>query len=491
MAGMTSSNSPPPSAFSLPSPSSASSASAPPAVPVAPSSTLPNELPEDLRINMASRPETSADDLIAFSKDWSGKVRAAVAANPSVPLDVAVELARDYPEAFCKNPALALWLIERPNLLDFFTHPHAVLALLEHSDDPILINSFIKSEHAVLRQRLTYNLRLSAESIERLTLDADELVRAQVASRPDLSEAQVDRLAMDRFGDEVRIAVSQRQRLSAKQMNLLVRDQNAKVRASMAQRADLDAESLNQLAGDLEPSVRLVAAENPKLPESTRQFYRRLGSSADLQTSLPPASRETFRETSRETFRDATRPNARSHAHDDVIINPETTSEQNLFLRVLSDPQATPWSRILATRWIHAAHLPRRILYDLARDPVAAIRSGVANNVSAPADLLQTLANDVNEQVRASVAANPSTPTTLLLDLCRDPSPIVLRTLLDNLRVPLSGFTPLLQHIDPEIRRRAHERQKRTEDFAPSASSHGERHWLSKVLQGFRKNPPR
>jgi hypothetical protein len=126
-----------------------------------------------MSLKEAKDPSTSAIRLVKLSQKKAPKILAALAQNPSTPLDTLLVLAQTYPEAFLANPVLQMFLLEDPTFLHRCSE-EALHALLGSKECPgWAIRSLVLHPNVLVRRKVAENNNTSIALLEALAIDKD------------------------------------------------------------------------------------------------------------------------------------------------------------------------------------------------------------------------------------------------------------------------------------------------------------------------------
>lgn len=316
--------------------------------------------------------------------------QAAVAANPNAPLETLLRLAGSYPEQFCANPMLPLFMLEHPGLPASI--PVATLQrILWYPQAPAFLLEWI-AEHGSpeVADEAKWHVNVAGE----IAADSETIMRLAIWKMPIAS-----------YNDLL--------------LELL----------------DLGAVPvwmLEALIGNGDKDVRRAVARSSGTPREALKLFWRLGASADLTMYAPPdptLDGDMLEWLAAGGVYACTLAARHPNASDAVLrrmANHRTARVRQAVAQHPRAPESTlerlagddePGVRQAAAR---NARTPVRALLRLAQDPAADVRWTVARNLNTPPGTLALLAQDRRRIVRQGAARNPQTPIAALAGLTQD-----------------------------------------------------------------------
>ena len=344
---------------------------------------------------VATNPAATAPLLRALADSTDATTRAAVAAHPNAPLDLLLQLAGEFPAAFCANPVLPLLLLEQPDL-PARMDPDALRRLLCYAGVPQSILRWIAA-HAAPPEAEAARLHIMLAGEVGADWPAHARAALWKAAPPSYSDLLLELLG-----------------LGAVPTWLL------EVLAAM---------------GDVE--VRTAVARSPHTPRALLRPLRHAGASGDLRSyALPaePGDPETL----------AWLATGGVYARRVAARNPMTLAP------VLAQ-LAADVDRSVRQGVARNSAAPPALLARLATDRAADVRQLVARHAGAP-HLLDRLARDPSRDVRFTVARNPRTPSTTLERLGSDPERVVRQGVARNPATPPAILARLAEDAHPKVR---------------------------------------
>mgnify|MGYP003637755773 CR=1 FL=1 len=343
-----------------------------------------------VRAQAALHPQLPSREIIALATDPQPEVRRALAGNSSLRLPHQAALVID------PDPAVRLALAGQPGLpppVALVLGANASAAVRLHTiatcaAEEDLLQGWAASDEEDVQLALLQRRNLPAEVCHTLVRSTHAGVRRLARPELDLDDVDLFFLATRGEADE-RAWVATRSLVPRPLQSLLARDTEVAVQAALAANPVLDATIARFFVNLGEESVCAALASNPALPAdlvealaATRHpaVLAALAYRADIDADLAQ-------------FLLVHSPDFRRHwafqNRTDLAIEPDTARE--LF------GDALPTVRVLA---ITACPDWRRAdLYDLARDPVPAVRIAALRHPQAPDELLIDASADPTEEV--------------------------------------------------------------------------------------------
>jgi hypothetical protein len=235
---------------------------------------------------------------------------------------------------------------------------------------------FATSPDPVLRQRLAANHQASLIILQELSLDPHENVRRGVAKNAMIPPEIIELLLQDdsRF---VRWQLASNPAIDEALLHQFVTSESVYARHQATRNPKISAEALSALAKDTAPEVRASVASSRLVPQEVL---------ASLVQDISPEVRRR------------------------AILNPILPEA---ILEQLADQEETK------SRLAEAVNLPSRLRLQLAKDPAWEVRYAIASSEKTPAWMLRMLAKDTDAEVRRNVALHNSTPEDALALLAR------------------------------------------------------------------------
>ncbi len=357
----------------------------------------PTPMGNDVFKGLAYNPVCPEEILTKLAKDPDPEVRAAVAENSLTPPEILKILAKDKSrevrERVAGNTSTP---VETLDVMAKVSYLRKTIA--ENSSISMtLLKELSVNRDFDVRLAVTRNPTTPPEILILLAKEAGYMIRAGVARNRNTPPELLKELASDDRA-EVRFPVATRPSApldSISRMNLLKSsaaegDEFGYGRASLAKNPDTPVEILELLSKDKNYRVRCGVAENPSTPiEILKELANeKTMSEDDLYSQL---------------------------VLDGVAKNPSIpTALRAEIINVLLNDDLSPWIRS------HVAGnelAPADVLRSLAMDKLAMVRRAVGRNPITPIDVLTSLSEDEHCWVRATVAENPKTPEDILRKL--------------------------------------------------------------------------
>ena len=326
----------------------------------------------------------------ALSRDGVWSVRAALARNGGVSVEVLSRLASD------KEPYVRAAVVENANAPAELVTPVAT-ELLTASVDQLLSNVI---ETVCRRGDLGLTTSLLETALDKLAKSRlrDPDLRCVAAAHEYTSAKTLARLAKS-ADEDVRRTVARNPTTPSEVLAVLATDAHPFVRLAAASNDALDVDLLAGLAYDDEPRVRVSVARNGRLdPTLIRELLHDKDRDVRLAALRNPSVRSDDKAQAEQEREQAWRAAAPSNA---VV--------QEMVLNTRAEVRVQPaWDR----------RTTPDVLRFLAGDRRSAtVRRAVAANPNAPVDVLASLADDKDEEVRQAVAFNGATPSSVLSEL--------------------------------------------------------------------------
>ena len=315
---------------------------------------------------------------LADDKAWG--VRGSVASNPQTPGWLVGILASD--------PALAVRSIAAGNAS---CPPAAMKAHVGDDHDvrwslvcnpscpPQLLEMLAEEPSMLMRHAVAFHRRCSAETLDRLADQQPEMAHYNPGERISDSDAA-----------EIRCCAAANPKCTPETLERLAVDPDAGVRAAAASNPSISPQTLKRLAASDDSQIRSGAASNPRCPSVLMR---------KLLSQTTPRSDEV-------SYAAAGNP----ACPQDLLWDLARGAAGSRTRTRIAETNPAAGAKML--RW-------------LADSDNEETRSGVAANLSTPADLLSLLTTDDSESVRFAAASNPACPFGDLPALLDDPSPIV------------------------------------------------------------------
>lgn len=372
---------------------------------------------QHLHPSLAENPVLPQKMLVELAQSRKAVVRKRVAANPNVPYDLMLELAREFPDQFLENPVFPLLLLENP--LMFAEWPIASLKGLLRSKNPPaeLLAWAAHHRDAGVIQALLLNPLVTREMLQ-VALENHPALRSLITTHRNWDTLVVDlkaveslvwRAAVEQLPQESRCQVAGDPGMAVGVLRELTEDASSRVRQAVAHNPATPVDLLQGLANDRYVNVRQGVAQNPNAPaEILRQLahdrdevvrdaaYMRLRAERARYTStLPPEAAQRLLE-------QGWRGGQLEASPQETRVIPQTAapvaqwaSSSNLSLRLcgLLHPDC-----------------PAEILVRNLRSKDWRIRFALAIHGETPLEALHQLAHDWDHRVRAAVEAREEKP---------------------------------------------------------------------------------
>lgn len=358
------------------------------------------------------------------------------------------------------------------------------------SAKPGALNALLEDPSATVRERVALRMDLSAAHLVQLARDTEPDVRRAAAGNQNTPEKTLLGLASDP-DVEVRLVVA-RGAGRVLQFGILDRLEDG-VR-------DTPEEALRTLARDDEPRVRMAVASNPRLPMDA--FVALAG---DPDTAV----REHVGRVIERGYRNATTDHLPRYGEklDGPMVPADALSlladvghlqirravaqhphvPADLLARMLDDKQLFDWdSEDRDSPWGEWTLMPFSVLYERTWETerewraIAGVENPEARMVIAyhhktPRKILKQLACDPVEEVRASVLQNPRLSASVLRRLIDDPSPAIAAKAVESFEENASRYENVLELFmdarSPEVR------------AAVAQSEHANPEWLEQLAR--------
>jgi hypothetical protein len=344
---------------------------------------------------VALNPAATAPLLRTLAGSDDTTIRAAVAAHPNAPLDLLLNLAGEFPAAFCTNPVLPLLLLEQPDL-PARIESETLRRLLCYAGVPASILRWIAAHAAPPdAEAARLHIRLAGEAGADWPEHAREaLWKVQPPSYSDLLLELLGLGAVPAWLLEMLAAV-----------------------------------------GDIE--VRSAVARSPHTPRALLRSLRHAGASGNLRNYAPPidlCDPETL----------ARLAKGGVYAQRIAARNPRTPA---LVLAQL----AASMDRSVRQGVASNSAAPPALLARLASDRATDVRQLVARYATTP-QILERLARDRSRDVRFTIARNPHTAVATLERLSSDSERIVRQAVARNPITPAATLVRLAEDAHPKVR---------------------------------------
>ena len=376
---------------------------------------------------VASNPAANAQLLRALAEGDGTQTRAAVTSHPNAPLDLLLQLAGEFPAAFCANPVLPLLLLEQPDL-PARMGADALRSLLRYAGVPVGLLRWIAA-HAPPPEAEAARLHIALAG--EAGADWTEHARAALwkVPPPSYSDLLLELLTL----------------------------------------GAVPAWLLEMLAAVGDPEVREAVARSPHTPRALLRSLRRAGASGDLRAYAwpnQPSDPEIL----------AWLAAGGVYARRVAARNPWTPAP--VLARLAADPDRSVRQGVARNSATDPGLLTR-----LAADRAPDVRQLVARHTSAP-QLLERLSRDRSRDARFAVARNPHTPQAALERLAVDSDRAIRQGVARNPNTPPAILARLADDVHPRVRAAA--RRLRQEGFqspalAPVAADVGVRNAEARV----------
>jgi hypothetical protein len=230
---------------------------------------------------LAQNPQTLPERLRELSLDEDPTILAAIAENPSTPLETLLALTQRFPQEFLRNPVLPWLLLEHPYFLcEAPKETIRVLLALPHCPPWVFMGAAVHPDQWMRNDILNHpKMPLSLLSV--FSQDPDSHVRYTVAKHPLLTPAIIETLAYDQ-NSSVRARIAIHPRTPPELLEELSNDREHPVRLEIARNAKISRTTLYRLALDKNREVRLMVAENLKASPPTLE---RLSEDKDVRAA--------------------------------------------------------------------------------------------------------------------------------------------------------------------------------------------------------------
>lgn len=428
-----------------------------------------------IREAVATSPLLEAEDWYILACDPDRDVRAAVAANPTIPdairglllldddLLVSSAAKRDLDDSADSNGVEAASPTNAGAQTTSFTvpdrnHPASLLS-------PSEIHSLIgKGEFG--RAMVARLPHLDPEMLRRFAGDSAWRVRQSAAGNPSTPDDALHTLAVDQDVD-VREAVAGRETVPNDILETLSADTRATVRVVLARR-DLPA-FLPRFADDEEADVRWRVAENPVtnddlIAKLATDQDQRVRLAVALRAQVPNGARTLLAVDDAQEVRSVFLMRADlSHSdHVNLLGSPHGWLSESLgkLLGGESIDSNHETRLVAAMDWAHVplAKLPAMGaigLEALCTSVSWQVREAVARHAHTSTALLEKLGSDLDYDVRTAVAENPNTPTGVLPAFLTDAMSRVRQGLANRTDVDSTTLELLALDNEAEVRKAA------------------------------------
>lgn len=349
-----------------------------------------------VRAQAASHRQLPSRELVVLTEDPDPAVRRALAANPALRLPHQAALVAD------ADPAVRLRLagqagLPAPVALVLGADDCAVVRLHTLATATVeteLLESWAASDEEDGQLALLQRRNLPAEICHALVRSPHASVRRQ--ARTDLDLDDVDLLYLITRGEtEERAWVAARPLLLRPLQSLLARDAEESVRLALAANPVLEEVVARYFVGLAEASVCAALAANPAV---SADLIEELAATREPAVLVALAYREDL-DPKLATFLLHHSPDFRRH----WAIQGRTSPELEVETARILFADALPTVRVLAVT--ACPNWRRADLYDLARDPAAAVCRAALRHPNAPDELLEDYATDSDPAVAAVARA--------------------------------------------------------------------------------------
>lgn len=405
--------------------------------------------------------------------------------NPNAPVPLLLELAETYPKEFLQNPALPLFLVERPDFMEEASE-ELLETLTAMDDDRILTLLQNHSLYWVRRDAFFCASNPPLALIERYANDEDPSSRRTAAQHKATPLTVLQRLSDD--SDEgVRAALVLHPRLTEELFEKLLQDESPSVRASFLHRAPLTEPLLSRLLADPAPSIRDAIILRDDLPEAIlketlrhpdpaarRKLLERRGLLPEFVLSALCQERDpdTLRLLCQKPELTASHLEALSkHEALHFLISAHPGASAALLSSLYGQYQAWGALRILWERFTNkkgfaqhqseqeirkniARHpnTPEGVLEAIAYSAEDELLPLVAQHPKVSEKALSHLAKYPYPELQSAVALHPRTPKESLRSLAKQTSLSVVSAAAKNPNTPLEVLQVLAAHEDYSVR---------------------------------------
>ncbi len=437
-----------------------------------------------IREAVASSPLLEHNDWYLLACDADRDVRAAVAANPTVPEpirgllllddDILVaaaaqrvsedtdEQADNQPSARERadsatspsnpgaptnpistadhlHPAAALTPTEIDRLIDQGEFGRAMVARLRHLD-PEVLRRFAHDSAWRVRQSAAANPSTPDDVLRSLAGDADVDVREAVANRQAIPDDVLETLTSD-VRSTVRVILARRD--LPIYLPVFATDQESDVRLRVAENPRTGDDLIGKLATDEEQRVRLAIATRPHLPNEAR----------------PGLATDDAQEV-RCAFLQRADLSPQDHVN---LLGPDQSALAPSLGRLLSGEKIAPHEETDLVATLEWAHIPLAKLPSISTVGLTAmstsiswrVREAVAHHPNTSVELLEKLSADLDYDVRTAVAENPNTPSQLLERFLTDAMGRVRQGLANRSDLHSEALEQLALDAEAEVRKAA------------------------------------
>jgi hypothetical protein len=301
----------------------------------------------------------------------------------------------------------------------------ALAALANRSTPEAALWAYAGSAELRCRLQVVRNPACPARLLDQLSQDRSAQVRALVARHRAADDSTLSRLAGDADKNVV-LAVLANRRTGAASLEVLSHSPDVSIRRAVAAHRCTPLAVTERLMEDADAGVRKALAGHGNV---TREMFIRLCCDANEAISFEAR------------FRRKSWP---SHYRWKIYNVPKAPDELAVLLREWTPrPPSIPGPPLPLKPWkprrqfwrqhptqedyqrmsrTHSPEITEHELAELARDPVAEVREGVAQNARTPVEALRLLVADPSQRVRERLAFNASLPPDLLRQLGMDAS---------------------------------------------------------------------
>ncbi len=385
----------------------------------------------DIRLALASNPNTPGRILEQLAKDNNEEIRWDVARNPNTPGRVLEELAQHLEVsdevllAVAMNPQTPRTVLEK--LIQSEYNPVAEIAqlhknwvgeMIQRCDEAASETSHKKT---VDQNDEAYFIKLAEiDLISEFVIESlrkKNTLLQEVASNPGTASQILEKLAIDN-DEKIRLKVAGNPNAPAKVLEQLAQDNNVEFRTKVAQNPKTPARILKQLAWDDELWVRLEVAWNLNfcvtLLEEWRNEAQTLVSPMEQIGSNPQIPVKLLEEWMKNYHSSSVTQKVTKHSK--TSIDEEARIRAVAAWYLAQNPEELPvvlehYAKKTTSSFSHLClllhpQMPEKVLVDDCRSSVWLERYAIAQHPNTPLDTLHTLAADGNRIVRAAAQAN-------------------------------------------------------------------------------------
>ncbi len=349
-----------------------------------------------VRAQAAQHPQLPSRELVTLAEDADLKVRAALAGNPSLRLPHHALLAAD-PEPAVRVQLAQQSPVPAPVALALGADDCAVVrlhAIATATVEDELLEHWAVSDEEDIQLALLQRRNLPVETCHTLLRSPFARVRRQAREELDLDDVDLLFLILRGEADE-RAWVAAREILPRPLQSVLAQDTAEAVRIALAGNPVLDPAIARFFVGQAEPRVCAALATNPAVDGSLIEELAATRAAEVLSAlayrhDLDPQMVQLLLARSAEFRR-----------HWAILGRTEPAIDEETARILWAD--GLPTVRVLAVR--ACPDWRRADLYDLARDPVPAVRLAVLEHPHAADELLTDYADDADAEVAARARA--------------------------------------------------------------------------------------